>query len=306
MKANYKQGALMRGWFKSPNAVIDDITGDVLSPQASVILTSIIRMTEGIKGREWAQIPHSFFMRKTQAKRRETIAKYLQELIDNELIVTEKSNGKTTKYSVNWRCKYWHEVEEVEVNDGQSVPVRFNRTSTLYPYIPVRLIRTGSLKTSTFHPYTYKDIIKDNNKDIYNATKKEKVKKEVKAKAKARKRKHDIPSEFTVTETQQKKCNEYGINSSDLVNEFDNHHSSKGTQFVDWSKAFSTWITNHIRFNKLQPTNQTQVNRNERHHTANNKPRRETQAEYEQRMQRGFNEEFGIEVQPHSDTSSYS
>lgn len=262
----------MKGWFKSPNAMLDDITGDVISPQAAVILQSIIRFTEGMKGRDWAQIPHSFFMRKTQTKRRETIAKYLSELIDNELIITKKENGKTTSYSINWQCHYWFNTvkpEIIEVKTSTNKPVRFNRTSTLQPLSPVRLIRTGLLETSTFHPYAYKDTMKDSNKDIYNATKKKEVALPEKQK---RKRKHDIPSEFTVTDTQQKKCNEYGIISSDLVAEFDNHHSSKGNQFVDWSKAFSTWITNHIRFNKLTPINQSQVNQNEKHQPANSQP----------------------------------
>lgn len=89
-----------------------------------------------------------------------------------------------------------------------------------------------------------------------------------KKKSQPKKKKHDLPSEFTVTETQQKKCDEYGINSQDLVNGFDDFHSSRGNQFVDWSKAFNTWLNNHIKFEKLKPINQ-QVNQNERYQAAN-------------------------------------
>lgn len=96
----------------------------------------------------------------------------------------------------------------------------------------------------------------------------EKEKPAEKPKTKPKKRKHDIPSEFTVTEAQQKKCDEYGINSQDLVNGFDDFHSSRGNQFVDWSKAFNTWLNNHIKFEKLKPINQ-QVNQNERYQPAN-------------------------------------
>lgn len=166
-----KQGVLMDKWFKSPNAIIDDITGDVVSPQAAIILYSIMRLTEGVRGRNWASIPHSFFMRKTRTKRRETISKYIDELIDNELINVKKSNGKVTEYAVNWRSKLWYAIPELEQKTTSSEPVRFNSTSTVYPYIPVRFIRTGSWKTSTFHPYTYKDILtKDNSKDIKKAS----------------------------------------------------------------------------------------------------------------------------------------
>lgn len=166
-----KQGVLMDKWFKSPNAIIDDITGDVISPQAAIILCSILRLTEGVRGRNWASIPHSFFMRKTRTKRRETISKYINELIENELINVKKSNGKVTEYAVNWQSKLWYSAPELEQKAAQSVPVRFISTSTLEPYIPVRFIRTGSWETSTFEPYTYKDILhKDNSKDIKKAS----------------------------------------------------------------------------------------------------------------------------------------
>ena len=166
-----KQGVLMDKWFKSPNAIIDDITGDIVSPQAAIILYSIMRLTEGVRGRNWASIPHSFFMRKTRTKRRETISKYIDELIENELINVKKSNGKVTEYAINWQSKLWYSLPEIEQKTASSVPVRLNRTSTLQPYIPVRFIRTGQLRTSTFHPYTYKDIkTKDNSKDKKKAS----------------------------------------------------------------------------------------------------------------------------------------
>lgn len=166
-----KQGVLMDKWFKSPNAIIDDITGDVVSPQAAIILCSILRLTEGVRGRNWASIPHSFFMRKTRTKRRETIGKYIDELIENELINVNKSNGKVTEYAINWRSKLWYSLPELEQKTASTVPVRFISTSTFEPYIPVRFIRTGSWETSTFEPYTYKDILnKDNSKDIKKAS----------------------------------------------------------------------------------------------------------------------------------------
>lgn len=55
-----------------------------------------------------------------------------------------------------------------------------------------------------------------------------------------------------------------------------------------------------------QPTNNFQGNTHANNQSANGKPRRETTDEYKQRMQREFNEEFGIEVQPDSHTDCYS
>lgn len=60
------------------------------------------------------------------------------------------------------------------------------------------------------------------------------------------------------------------------------------------------------RYHQSQPTNNTQGNTHANNQPANNKPRRETTDEYKQRMQREFNEEFGIEVQLDSHTDCYS
>lgn len=49
-----------------------------------------------------------------------------------------------------------------------------------------------------------------------------------------------------------------------------------------------------------------QGNNNGSHQSANNRPQRETQAEWEERTQREFNQEFGMEVQAGSSTDSYS
>jgi hypothetical protein len=159
-----KQGAMMDRWFKTPNAMVDDITGDVISPQAAAILNSIIRFTEGMQGREWAQIPHAFFMRKTRTKRRETIGKYIKELTDHNLIKVQKNNGKTTCYSINWRCDIWYQVASVSTKTSTDEPYRLKRTSTDEVKEPVRMNRTAFDETSTDEPYTYKDI-KDSNKE---------------------------------------------------------------------------------------------------------------------------------------------
>ncbi|HCH27011.1 MULTISPECIES: hypothetical protein [Psychrobacter] len=164
-----KQGVLMDRWFKTPNAVVDDITGDVISPQAATILNSIIRFTEGMQGREWAQIPHAFFMRKTRAKRRETIGKYIKELTDQDLVRVQKSNGKTTIYAINWKSPLWYQTPSVEVKTSTDEPYRLKRTSTDEVKEPVRTNRTAFAETSTDEPYTYKDS-KDINKDnIYTS-----------------------------------------------------------------------------------------------------------------------------------------
>lgn len=70
-----------------------------------------------------------------------------------------------------------------------------------------------------------------------------------------------------------------------------------------WAGFDEKW---YINAHPQQPTNNYQGNNHASNQSANGKPRRETTDEYKQRMQREFNEEFGIQVQPGSHTDCYS
>lgn len=70
-----------------------------------------------------------------------------------------------------------------------------------------------------------------------------------------------------------------------------------------WAGFDEKW---YINAHPQQPTNNYQGNTHANNQSANSKPRRETTDEYKQRMQREFNQEFGIQVQPDSHTDCYS
>ena len=107
----------------------------------------------------------------------------------------------------------------------------------------------------------------------------------------AKKKKHDIPSDFTATDKQIEKCKEYGINVQELISGFDDFHSSKGNQYVDWSKAFNTWINNHIKFEKLKPINQG--NNHANHQSANSQPKQSAADDYKDMLNQQFAERYG-------------
>ena len=295
-----KQGVLMDKWFKSPNAIIDDITGDVVSPQAAIVLCSILRLTEGVRGRNWASIPHSFFMRKTRTKRRETIGKYIDELIENELINVNKSNGKVTEYAINWRSKLWYSLPALEQKTASTVPVRFISTSTFEPYIPVRFIRTGSWETSTFHPYTYKDIkTKDNSKDKKSSAPAKKTKANPPVKKKTT---IDKPSELSqqiwddlLTLRKSKRAPLTQTAWTPIANQIADIQQKTGhsldqivTVWVTraWTAIKAEWYLNHIKNDQPQQTNY-QGNNHANHQSANSQPNHFDQLRAEARAKYG-------------------
>ena len=142
-------------------------------------------------------------------------------------------------------------------------------------------MQNGNSESATPIPY----VITDVNPDVISNTITEE-----KPKA-AKKKKHDIPSDFTATDKQIEKCNEYGINVQELISGFDDFHSSKGNQYVDWSKAFNTWINNHIKFEKLKPI--SQGNNHANHQSANSQRKKSGADEYADMLNQQFAERYG-------------
>jgi len=88
------------------------------------------------------------------------------------------------------------------------------------------------------------DIKPDINTDI--DTKKKSSKKAVKKLT-------DYPNDFKPTDKQVDKMNEYGINIPLFLDTFESGVKAKGLQYKCWTSAFTTWINNEIKFNKLVP-----------------------------------------------------
>lgn len=63
----------------------------------------------------------------------------------------------------------------------------------------------------------------------------------------------DYPDDFKPTDKQVAKMNEYGINIPLFLETFENGVKAKGLQYKCWTSAFTTWINNEIKFNKLVP-----------------------------------------------------
>ena len=62
------------------------------------------------------------------------------------------------------------------------------------------------------------------------------------------KRSHQMPKDWTPTETHVKKAKESNLNLGFEVEQFTNHHTAKGSTFKNWNAAFSTWLGNATKF----------------------------------------------------------
>ena len=63
----------------------------------------------------------------------------------------------------------------------------------------------------------------------------------------------EFSDDFKATEKQIEKCNEYGINVAELIEEMADNKRANSVKHACWTSAFNTWIRNHIRFNRLKP-----------------------------------------------------
>lgn len=107
---------MMDNWHKSPNALVDKLMGKVLSPSATCVVLTILRLTDGIRGRAEASIPTEKFMAILDTNREKTVYKYVDEAIQSGLISVKKSRGKVSVYSINKKCTLWYDVEVVAEN----------------------------------------------------------------------------------------------------------------------------------------------------------------------------------------------
>lgn len=59
-----------------------------------------------------------------------------------------------------------------------------------------------------------------------------------------------MPKGWKPHDAHRAKCASYGLDPEDLAEKFENYHGSKGNLFVDWDKAFFTWIGKAKEFNQ--------------------------------------------------------
>lgn len=106
------------GWSKMPNLVIDAISGSMLSPNAVLVVLTVIRYTQGMGGRKSAQIPIETFKRVLGKNRNNTVFKIVDEAVQSGLIHAKKKRGVVTTYSVNDDPNQWRKEPLAENATG--------------------------------------------------------------------------------------------------------------------------------------------------------------------------------------------
>ncbi|EKS9278095.1 helix-turn-helix domain-containing protein [Salmonella enterica] len=64
-----------------------------------------------------------------------------------------------------------------------------------------------------------------------------------------------MPEGFSPSASHQKMAEEFGISLQDEFDKFTDHHLSKGSKFIDWSRALNTWLRNARGFQKSRSCN---------------------------------------------------
>ena len=156
------QGLTMSNWHKCPNALVDRLMGNVLSPSATCVVLTIWRLTEGVRERHQAAIPTETFMRVTKTNRKNTAYNYVKEALETGLVTVKKEKGKVNIYSVNKDCPLWYSDEVV----AESVPTTESDTSSDNRHMVVAESDPSLDESSGGKRHTYKDIVtKDNIKE---------------------------------------------------------------------------------------------------------------------------------------------
>ncbi|ENH6604733.1 helix-turn-helix domain-containing protein [Salmonella enterica] len=70
-----------------------------------------------------------------------------------------------------------------------------------------------------------------------------------------KKKPSSMPEGFSPSASHQKMAEEFGISLQDEFDKFTDHHLSKGSKFIDWSRALNTWLRNARGFQKSRPSN---------------------------------------------------
>ena len=306
---NYKRYAMQEtGFTQVDNKIFD--AQPFLTPIAFGVLMRMVRMIEGYQGNDDAALSNTFLQQNCNMSKN-TVSKAVTELVEFGFLNQEVQQRKTAIYTLNYENIAAFDAKKHGQNlasqnlASQNMTIRFPKSD------PVVSQNMGSNKENINKTSLKKTIEKKSKPKApakYKPTKPESVSDQIwndllilRKETKASNSKTAWTTVFNALEKAQ---NTTGHSLDQII-----------TFWIGkaWKGFNADWYSNAQRSSSQPPVNHQSSNQNTyqgnthaTNQSANNKTRRETTEEYKQRMQREFNEEFGIEVQPDSHTNCYS
>ena len=314
MNTNKRYAMKETGYTRVDNKIFD--AQPFLTPIAFSVLMRMIRMIDGYQGNDDAALSNTFLQQNCNMSKN-TVSKAVTELVEFGFLNQEVQQRKTAIYTLNYENIAAFDAKKHGQNLASQNLASQNMTIRFPKYDQELGQNMGSNKENINKTSLNKTIKAD-------AEEKPEVKKLSPAKQEREllvKSLFDKWIELSGQKIKPSKKRLSHINAR-LDDDFteqqiidamtyvatDSWHVTNGQNLIEIAVRSTEQLEKKLikiaALNAQQ--NNTQGNTHANNQPANNKPRRETTEEYKQRMQREFNEEFGIQVQPDSHTDCYS
>lgn len=274
-----------------------------ITPIAFGVLMRMVRMIEGYQDNDDAALSNTFLQKNCNMSKN-TVSKAVGELVEFGFLNQDAQQRKTAIYTLNYENIAAFDAKKHGQNLASQNLASQNMTIRFPKYDQELGQNMGSNKeninkTSLNKTIEKKSKAKKSAPKSYSPEKPESVS-------------DQVWNDLLILRKDKKTSNTKTawttiFNALDKAQQATGHTLDQIISFwinKDWKGFNADWYLNAQP--KPQPTNNTQGNTHASNQSANSKPRRETTDEYKQRMQREFNEEFGIQVQPDSHTDCYS
>lgn len=314
MNTNKRYSMQETGFTQVDNKIFD--AQPFLTPIAFGVLMRMVRMIEGYQGNDDAALSNTF-LQKACNMSKNTVSKAVGELVEFGFLNQDAQQRKTAIYTLNYENISTFDAKKHGQNLASQNLASQNMTIRFPKYDPVVSQNMGSNKEN-INKTSLKKTIKGDAEEKPDVKKLSPAKQEREILVKSL---FDKWIELSGQKIKPSKKRLSHINAR-LDDDFteqqivdamtyvatDSWHVANGQNLIEIAVRSTEQLEKKLikiaALNAQQ--NNTQGNTHANNQSANSKPRRETTDEYKQRMQREFNEEFGIEVQPDSHTDCYS
>ena len=314
MNINKRYAMNETGFTQVDNKIFD--AQPFLTPIAFGVLMRMVRMIEGYQGNDDAALSNTFLQKNCNMSKN-TVSKAVIELVEFGFLNQEAQQRKTAIYTLNYENIAAFDAKKHGQNLASQNLASQNMTIRFPKYDQELGQNMGSNKEN-INKTSLKKTIKSAPEEKPEAKKPSPAKQEREILVKSL---FDKWIELSGQKIKPSKKRLSHINAR-LDDDFteqqiieamsyvatDSWHVANGQNLIEIAIRSTDQLEKKLikvaALNAQQ--NNTQGNTHANNQSANNKPRRETTDEYKQRMQREFNEEFGIQVQPDSHTDCHS